>query len=290
MSKRQRFVQAITNPDTLFERDPSSPPPESSFNDDKLAQSRVARTLFSPNRDTSIPTYARDIPLSHSASVRSRSAHSHSHSRSPSDHDRHLSAITEASAPSPKAATAPAAVAAAPSPNPILDDPLFQPHLINPQVAGDLPEGYTIRPLQRGDYDRGYLDVLRLQSRVGWIGEVAWGERFDAMKACKDTYFTVVICEGKRVVAAGTLVAEKKFSYDLGIVGHIEDIVVSRDQKGRKMGLRVLEALTFISERLGCHRVVADSTEANEAFHGQAGYAKEGSMMVRRFGLKIDTI
>jgi hypothetical protein len=31
MSKRQKFVRAITNPDTIFNRDPASPPPESRY-------------------------------------------------------------------------------------------------------------------------------------------------------------------------------------------------------------------------------------------------------------------
>lgn len=31
MSKRQKFVRAITNPDKIFDRDPASPPPESRY-------------------------------------------------------------------------------------------------------------------------------------------------------------------------------------------------------------------------------------------------------------------
>jgi hypothetical protein len=29
MSKREKFVRALTNPDTIFKHDPGSPPPES---------------------------------------------------------------------------------------------------------------------------------------------------------------------------------------------------------------------------------------------------------------------
>jgi hypothetical protein len=32
---------------------------------------------------------------------------------------------------------------------------LFSPHLISPEVAASLPEGYTIRPLRRSDYNGG---------------------------------------------------------------------------------------------------------------------------------------
>lgn len=37
--------------------------------------------------------------------------------------------------------------------------------------------------------------------------------------------------------------------------GRIEDIAVARDQKGKRMGLRILESLVHISCELGCHKV-----------------------------------
>lgn len=43
--------------------------------------------------------------------------------------------------------------------------------------------------------------------------------------------------------------------HNLGLVGHIEDIVVNKDQQGKKLGLRIIEALVFIAERVGCYKV-----------------------------------
>lgn len=58
---------------------------------------------------------------------------------------------------------------------PITDDtmPLFSTNLISPEVVAALPEGYTIRPLQRGDYAKGFLDVLRVLTTVGDVTEEA---------------------------------------------------------------------------------------------------------------------
>lgn len=39
------------------------------------------------------------------------------------------------------------------------------------------------------------------------------------------------------------------------MVGHIEDIVVNKDQQGKKLGLRIIEALDFIAEKVGCYKV-----------------------------------
>ncbi len=42
---------------------------------------------------------------------------------------------------------------------------------------------------------------------------------------------------------------------NLATTGRIQDISVAKDQKGKKFGLRILEALVHISEQAGCHKV-----------------------------------
>jgi hypothetical protein len=54
---------------------------------------------------------------------------------------------------------------------------LFSASLISPKVQASLPKGYTLRPLQAGDYERGFLDVLKVLTEVGdhtkaqWLGK-----------------------------------------------------------------------------------------------------------------------
>ena len=43
--------------------------------------------------------------------------------------------------------------------------------------------------------------------------------------------------------------------HNLGLVGHIEDIVVNKDQQGKKLGLRIIEALDYIADKVGCYKV-----------------------------------
>jgi GNAT superfamily N-acetyltransferase len=43
--------------------------------------------------------------------------------------------------------------------------------------------------------------------------------------------------------------------HNLGLVGHIEDIAVAKDQQGKKLGLRIIEALDHVAERVGCYKV-----------------------------------
>ncbi|KAF2396504.1 acyl-CoA N-acyltransferase [Trichodelitschia bisporula] len=225
LSRRQKVARAIANPETIFERDPGSPPAQSRFNPDP--NSRLVRTFFNPRIDF---------------------------------------------APAP---------VASPAHLPDPDLPLFNSQLVSRKVAEDLPEGYSIRPLCRSDYDRGYMDLLRVLGRTGWVSEQAWDERCEWLRSMAKTYYIVVILDaGERVVASGTMFLERKFVQGMGVVGHVEDIAVAKDQKGKKMGLRVLEALVYVAQVAGCYKTMVNCTEANEAFHKQCGFAREGSQMV----------
>ncbi len=43
--------------------------------------------------------------------------------------------------------------------------------------------------------------------------------------------------------------------HNLGRVGHIEDIAVAKDQQGKKLGLRMIQALDYLAEKVGCYKV-----------------------------------
>jgi glucosamine-phosphate N-acetyltransferase len=136
------------------------------------------------------------------------------------------------------------------------EPPLFSTTLISPTVSASLPEGYKLRPLARSDYNKGYLDVLRVLTTVGDITEEAWNTRYDWISAHNDEYYMVVIEDEKdAIVATGSLIVERKFIHSLGMVGHIEDIAVEKGQQGKKLGLRLIQALDFIAEKVGAYKV-----------------------------------
>jgi glucosamine-phosphate N-acetyltransferase len=169
------------------------------------------------------------------------------------------------------------------------DGPLFSSDLISPEVLKALPEGYSCRPLERKDYHNGFLDVLRVLTTVGDITEEVrhspsppssshlvlhtspaiapssntianalqqWNERYTWMSTRNDSYFLLCITDSSQsIVGTGALIVERKFIHQLGLVGHIEDIAVAKDQQGKKLGLRIIQALDFVAERVGCYKV-----------------------------------
>jgi len=92
-----------------------------------------------------------------------------------------------------------------------LSGPLFSPDLIGTDVVTTLPEGYTIRPLERGDYAKGFLDCLGVLSDVGNVSQDRFEERFDWMKTQgQGVHHHVVIEHENRVVGTGALIVERK--------------------------------------------------------------------------------
>jgi glucosamine-phosphate N-acetyltransferase len=88
---------------------------------------------------------------------------------------------------------------------------LFSASLISPEIASSFPEGFTVRPLERTDFSKGYLDCLRVLTWVGDLTEADFHERYDEMAIQgKGIYHLLVIEYENRIVGTGSLIVEKK--------------------------------------------------------------------------------
>ncbi|KAL0958760.1 hypothetical protein HGRIS_014082 [Hohenbuehelia grisea] len=160
-------------------------------------------------------------------------------------------------------------------------DLFFPPALISEEVKKQLHETLHIRPLAATDYHRGYLDVLKVLTVVSDPGETAFVAQFNAMRSAPHTYYPLVIVDraSDRIVAVGCVFVERKFLRGLGSVGHIEDIAVDKSQQGKKLGLRVIQALTYISENSGCYKTILNCSNENIPFYQKCGFeTKENEM------------
>ena len=121
-----------------------------------------------------------------------------------------------------------------------------------------------MRPLAKTDLSRNFISVLSVLTSAPDVSEPRFVQTFEAMKSFNN-YFTIVIVSRAtdKIVASGTVFIEQKFIRNLGKVGHIEDIVVDKSMQGRKLGLRIIKALTEISEAKGCYKSILNCSEDN---------------------------
>ncbi|KAJ6442325.1 acetyltransferase [Purpureocillium lavendulum] len=163
------------------------------------------------------------------------------------------------------------------------DEGLFASYLVSPEVSAALPEGYKLRPLRRSDYDTGFLDCLRVLTTVGDIAKDDFEAQYERMLKQEGYYIIVIEDDAGLVVATGALIVEHKFIHNLGAVGHIEDIAVSKSQQGKKLGLRLIQALDFVAERIGCYKSILDCSDANEGFYIKCGFRRAGLQMAHYY-------
>jgi glucosamine-phosphate N-acetyltransferase len=190
-------------------------------------------------------------------------------------------------------------------------DALFEAHLLSPEVSAVLPAGYRLRALRRTDFDSGFLDCLRVLTTVGDLTEEGFQKQYDHMVR-QQCYYLIVIEDTARtekaVVATGALIVEEKLYvhnqqtlrppfncqgscwprwndsiHNCGRVGHIEDIAVAKDQQGKKLGLRLIQALDYIAAQIGCYKSILDCSEANEGFYIKCGFRRAGLQMAHYY-------
>lgn len=81
----------------------------------------------------------------------------------------------------------------------------------------------------------------------------------------------------------GSSLTETRSIHHLGVVGHIEDIAVAKDQQGKKLGLRIIQALDYVAENVGCYKTILDCSEANEGFYVKCGFKRAGLEMAHYY-------
>lgn len=87
---------------------------------------------------------------------------------------------------------------------------LFPPSLLPTEITSTLPAGFIIRPLEKADFQKGYLDCLTVLTWVGDLSEAEWSDRYDEMAAAKGTYYLLAIEHAGTIVGTGSLVVERK--------------------------------------------------------------------------------
>ncbi|KAH9925810.1 acyl-CoA N-acyltransferase [Fomitopsis serialis] len=133
-------------------------------------------------------------------------------------------------------------------------DLLFPAEHIPDEARKQLHPDLHLRPLASTDYRRGHLSVLSVLTVVTDPGEDAWAT--------------------DRIVAVGTVFIERN-------VGHIEDIAVDKSQQGKKLGLRIIQTLTGISENSGCYKTILNCSDSNIPFYQKCGYEKKENEMAK---------
>jgi len=88
----------------------------------------------------------------------------------------------------------------------------------------------------------------------------------------------IIIAEVNRlIVGSTTLLIEQKFIHEGGIVGHIEDVVVSKEFQGRKIGQKIIKYVLQIAKNQGCYKTILDCSDDVKSFYEEIGFKQHSN-------------
>lgn len=128
-----------------------------------------------------------------------------------------------------------------------------------------------IRQLQEKDLFNGFLESLDSLRKASDLSPKKAKTIFRKMKSIPDHIIYVAVHDSK-IIGAATIFVEQKFIHDGGKVGHIEDVVVSKEHQGEGIGLKLIKVLIQYAEKKGCYKTVLDCTDEVMPFYKKQGF------------------
>lgn len=136
-----------------------------------------------------------------------------------------------------------------------------------------------VRQLLLSDYYLGYINLMKQLSVIN---------NYLKFKDYKNKWFEIsnnkfhkiyVIELNNKIVASGTLIVEPKFIRNCNYAGHIEDIVVDENIRGKGLARLIINKLIEISKDLNCYRVTLNCHESKFGLYSKFGFKQKSNCM-----------
>jgi len=132
----------------------------------------------------------------------------------------------------------------------------------------------NFRFVERGDLSEVFL-LLQQLSKIDYSGrnkDICWAQFIS-----NNSSNSIVGLYKKRIVAYGSVVIENKIRGELS--GHIEDIVIDKCIRNKKIGVKLINELLKIAEDNKCYRVTLLCNDDLKKFYNKTGFIDTGIAM-----------
>ena len=111
------------------------------------------------------------------------------------------------------------------------------------------------------------------------IDSINYESAWNSFNENKSTKSVVGVIDNK-IVAYGSIVIENKIRGD--VAGHIEDIVVDKNSRGRFIGDNLIKELVNIGKKNNCYRITLFCKEKLKNFYSRQGF-KVSSINMKKY-------
>jgi len=133
-----------------------------------------------------------------------------------------------------------------------------------------------IRELKEDDFFKGYIDLINELSPT--IDNINYNQFKEHINKINSKIF--VIENNGKIICSGSIFIEHKFIHNLKSVGHIEDIIVSKEYRGKGIGLQIINYLSEYAKNNNCYKIILSCSTDNIKFYEKCNFInKEHTMM-----------
>jgi glucosamine-phosphate N-acetyltransferase len=141
----------------------------------------------------------------------------------------------------------------------------------NPNIIETIKEQYLLllSELTHTNYIETSL-FLKNVERISEMGDIIVGTIYNSQNDIE-------------IIASGTIIIEPKIIREGRNVGHIEDIVVSKEMRGKGISQQILDILKLIAREKNCYKVILDCDENVKNVYIKNGFNIKGFQMAEYF-------
>ena len=135
------------------------------------------------------------------------------------------------------------------------------------------------RHIESNDYYKDYLTLLEQltiveKEKINFI-------QFKNIVNNLSNKHIIIIEDNNKIIGSGTLLIENKVIHNMGLVAHIEDIVIHNNYKKQGLGKKIIDELINISIQSNCYKIILDCNEKNVNFYQNSGFKQKEIQMVK---------
>ena len=140
--------------------------------------------------------------------------------------------------------------------------------------------------LQKLKKEHYFTPIFEIIGQLSYVGDSItfseFEEWFDTLPSNHHIY--LLENDKREIMGMGTLLIESKIIHRFGKVGHIEDIIISKEYRGQGLGKYVVESLMEIAEKdFKVYKVILNCSDSNIPFYENCGFKKKENQMVKYF-------
>jgi len=136
----------------------------------------------------------------------------------------------------------------------------------------------TIRKIRESDLSNGFLESLDNLKTASNLSNEKARAILKKITANPNNVIFVAVLDNK-VVGSVSMIIEQKFIHGGGLVGHIEDVVVSKEHEGKGIGFKIMQAALEYAKNQGCYKTILDCDDKVRPFYEGLGFKRHSNCM-----------